>query len=176
MKLRLVIVLILLWLLVILLLTAWTRQAWAHQPVRPDPEELCAWLPVPDCVTRVTLALTDEDHLHASISASGPTSPIYRGMGTGAETWRPLVSEYWPADTIDRAICVIEWESGGNPDAKNPDSSARGLFQIMASVWAPTFGVSYDDLYDPDLNTRLAYRIYQIQGWGAWQAVNRGKC
>jgi hypothetical protein len=38
----------------------------------------------------------------------------------------------------------------------------------MASVWAPTFGVSYDSLYDPELNVALARRIYDIQGWGAW--------
>ena len=101
---------------------------------------------------------------------------LYRGVGTNTEQWRPLVATHWPAPLVDTAMCLMQYESGGNPDAKNPESSARGLFQIMASVWAPTFGVSYDDLYDPELNVRLAHRIYETQGWTAWSPYNRGLC
>lgn len=90
--------------------------------------------------------------------------------------WEPLVAQYWPDELIDWALCVISWESGGNPDARNQHSTASGLFQIMAHVWADSFGVSYDDLYDPVVNTRLAYRIFEIQGKQAWAAHNRGVC
>ena len=92
---------------------------------------------------------------------STPTIPA-------VEQWRSLVAAYWPAELVDTALCIIEKESRGNPAAKNPRSTARGLFQILASLWAPYFGVSFDALYDPGVNVQLGYRIYQRQGWGAW--------
>lgn len=99
-----------------------------------------------------------------------------RGMGTNVEQWRGLVAAHFPADQIDRALCIMSYESGGNPQAKNPTSSARGLMQILASLWAPHFGVSYDALYDPETNIRLARRIYDSQGWWAWSPYKRGRC
>lgn len=100
----------------------------------------------------------------------------YRGIGSDAERWRPLVAEYFPADQVDTALCVVGWESGGNPDAKNPRSSARGLFQVLAALWAPHFGISADALYDPVVNVRVASQIWGSQGWGAWSARKRGIC
>ena len=100
----------------------------------------------------------------------------YRGMGTNVAVWEPLVTLYFDPDEVPTAMCLMDYESGGNSDAKNPISSARGLFQILASLWAPYFGVSYDDLYDPELNIRLAKRIYDAQGWSAWSPWNRGAC
>jgi len=91
------------------------------------------------------------------------------------EQWRELVSVYWGEDT-EQALCIISHESGGNANAKNPKSSARGLFQILGSLWAPHFGVSYEALYDPELNVCLAREIYLVQGWGAWSPYNRGLC
>lgn len=85
----------------------------------------------------------------------------------GVEQWRGLVEAYFPGE-VERALRVMHCESRGDPNAKNPSSSARGLFQIMASIWAPHFGVTYDALYDPDTNVRLAAQIRDIQGWSAW--------
>ena len=62
------------------------------------------------------------------------------------EYWRPLVVAYWPAETVDQALCLLGLESGGDPNADNPNPTARGLFQILASLWAPHFGVSPNDL------------------------------
>lgn len=93
----------------------------------------------------------------------------------GVERWRPLVAEHFPNQT-DRALCIMEHESRGNPNAKNPNSSARGLFQILASLWAPHFNVSYQQLYDPETNVRLAREIYDMQGWRAWSPYKRGEC
>lgn len=100
--------------------------------------------------------------------------PTNRGMGSDVEQWRSLVSRYFT--DVDMALCVIRYESGGNSNAKNPRSSARGLFQILASLWAPHFGVSYEDLYDPETNVRLAAEIQATQGWRAWAVVWKGKC
>lgn len=107
---------------------------------------------------------------------------MYRGMGNGTtdvEQWRPLVAGHFSdlgQETVETALCVMRYESGGNHNAKNPTSSARGLMQILASLWAPHFGVSYNDLYKPELNLYIARQIYDSLGWGAWSAYNRGRC
>ena len=74
-----------------------------------------------------------------------------------------------PTEVADHLETVVfEHESAGDPDADNPRSSATGLFQILASSWAPHFGVSEAQLYDPLINARLAREILDIQGWRAW--------
>ena len=97
---------------------------------------------------------------------AGP--PSVGTVPVGVEQWRNLVAAYWPAGLVDTALCIIDKESRGNPSAKNPRSTARGLFQILASLWAPHFGVTYNALYNPELNIRLAYKVYLLQGWRAW--------
>ncbi len=92
------------------------------------------------------------------------------------ERWRPLVSIHFPEDQIDRALCIIRHESNGDPDADNPRSSARGLFQILGSLWAPHYGIDRTDLYDPLINTRLAADIWENYGWSAWSPYQRGAC
>jgi hypothetical protein len=108
---------------------------------------------------------------HGSVSTVGPTDTTHRGMGTNTEQWRGLVAVYFGNET-DRALCVMERESGGNPDARNPTSGAAGLFQIMPFWWEAYGG----DRYDPIDNTALAKRIRDEQGWTAWAAYNRGGC
>lgn len=101
--------------------------------------------------------------------------PISRyTIGYSVEQWRPLVSQHF--EDVETALCLMEHESRGNPNAKNPTSSARGLFQILGSLWAPHFGIAKDDLYDPELNIRLAAEIYEMQGWWAWSPYQRGLC
>lgn len=130
----------------------------------------------PECIEAATTPReTDEDaHIHV-VRKPKPTDTTYRGMGSDTERWRPLVAAYFGSET-DLALCVVEHESGGNPEAKNPTSTARGLFQILASLWAPHFGVSYSDLYDPELNVMLAKQIRDAQGWNAWSVYKKGLC
>ena len=98
-------------------------------------------------------------------------------MGNGdVEQWRPLVAGQFPPEQVDNALCVINSESGGNPDAKNPRSEARGLFQVMASVWASHYGVSYADLYSPEINSYVAAQIWSDSGWKPWSGRTRGNC
>lgn len=92
------------------------------------------------------------------------------------EGWRPLVAGYFPADQVDRALCIIWHESRGNPNADNPTSSATGLFQVLASLWAPHYGVTTAQLYNPETNTRIAAAIWRSQGWWAWSPYKRGEC
>lgn len=100
-------------------------------------------------------------------------SVVFEQMVDPVERWRPLVSRYFPADDVDTAMCILRHESGGDPDADNPRSSATGLFQILASGWAPHFNVSVDQLFEPTTNVRLAREILDIQGWTAWTTYRR---
>lgn len=78
------------------------------------------------------------------------------------EQWRGLVASY-PGWDVDRMLRIMDCESGGNPWAKNPRSSATGLFQVMASIW-------HDgrDLYDPYVNIDVAHYVWTEQGYRAW--------
>lgn len=105
-------------------------------------------------------------------SSGGPD----RGLGGNVEQWRGLVAQYFAPGEVDTALCLMRHESGGNPNAKNPRSSARGLMQVLASLWAPHFGVSYEALYDPSTNLSIAAQIHDQQGWWAWSPYGRGLC
>lgn len=104
------------------------------------------------------------------------SSSTHRGMGSNVERWRSLVAAHFRAEDVERVLCLMAHESGGNPNAKNPRSSARGLMQILGSLWAPHYGVAADDLYDPNLNLAIARDIRDSQGWQAWSPYNRGLC
>ena len=105
-------------------------------------------------------------------------SHSHSGMGNGnVEQWRPLVAKYFAWEDVDRALCLMGYESGGNPNAKNPTSTATGLMQIMHSVWKETFGVTHrSEWTDPELNIYAASVIRATQGWTAWAPYNRGLC
>ncbi|MGH8916515.1 MAG: transglycosylase SLT domain-containing protein [Acidimicrobiia bacterium] len=95
--------------------------------------------------------------------------------GEGVERWRDLAAVYFAPDELDRVLCLMAKESGGDPDARNTDSGASGLMQVMPS-WAPVFGYEPEDLYDPIVNLWIAGQIRQRQGWGAWTPYLRGSC
>jgi len=101
---------------------------------------------------------------------------VHEQIADPVQRWRPLVEEHFPAEEVDTALCIIGHESGGNPLADNPQSSASGLFQVLGSLWAPRFGVARDQLFEPELNTRLASDIWEQQGWWAWSPYQRGAC
>lgn len=68
----------------------------------------------------------------------------------------------------NEALKVMHCESGGNPKAKNKESTATGLFQIMASV----HGVRRDWLMNPTVNIQIAKALYDASGWEPWRASN----
>lgn len=96
-------------------------------------------------------------HTHSARSSNPPGS-AGTGMGTNVEQWRGLVEGYF-GDYTDEALRVMACESGGNPNAKNPRSSASGLFQVLGG-WADRFGYARSDLFVPEVNVSIAKRLF----------------
>lgn len=94
--------------------------------------------------------------------------------GSGVEGWRLLVEQFFEPDDVDRALRIIECESHADPLAKNPNSSASGLFQHLASQWAPraeAIGAPHADVFDPIANVAAAaWLVYEGGGWFHWNA------
>ncbi len=69
------------------------------------------------------------------------------------------------ADLLSRIAGV---ESAGNPNAKNPNSSATGLFQITKPTWmslvskyGKDYGVTMKDITDPESNAIMGAKLMQ---------------
>jgi hypothetical protein len=118
---------------------------------------------------------------HASVSeppsSSGARSNVNRGMGSDVEQWRNLVATHFAPELVETALCVMAHESGGNPNAKNPISTAAGLFQFLQSTWDQMVpdsvaGGSYASgaPYDPEKSVRSAAWLQAAEGWSQWNA------
>lgn len=87
---------------------------------------------------------------------------------------------------FDTAIAVCLAESGGDPLNKNPNSSAKGLWQIMESVhgamikeeqkrWQAELQTpKTPNVFEPHVNTSVAMRLWQSRQWAPWEAYNNG--
>jgi len=94
---------------------------------------------------------------------------VHRGMGNDVEQWQPLVEIYFGVNT-DAALRVMACESGGNPEAKNPSSSASGLFQFLASTWKKVTGENYPgNVFDGESNIAAAAELSGGgSDWSQW--------
>lgn len=91
---------------------------------------------------------------------------------TGVEDWRPLVEQFFAPRHVRRALRVIACESGGRANAKNPTSTASGLFQHLGSLWperSAKAGWAGADVFDPVANVAVAaWLVYGDGGWSHW--------
>ena len=78
--------------------------------------------------------------------------------------WRPLVAEYFPAEEVETALCVMYGESRGDPNAAS-GTGAEGLMQVL-QYWKEPSGVT--DHFDVNQNMHAARYVWDIQGWRAW--------
>lgn len=69
----------------------------------------------------------------------------------------------WPPAQWPTLFYVIDRESGGNPHAQNPTSSASGLLQFLSSWWYGKW-----DPMDPYQNLRHGYLAWRQVGWQPW--------
>ena len=98
-----------------------------------------------------------------------PPRAVYRA---GVEQWRPLVATYFRPGDVDRALRIMGCESGGDPNAANSRSSARGLMQHLGKYWAKrsaAAGWAGASIFDPTANVAVAAWLRdQPGGWGHW--------
>jgi Transglycosylase SLT domain len=104
-----------------------------------------------------------------------PEQPVDTGMGEDVEQWRSLVVAHFGTELADTALCLMQHESGGNPNAQNSSSGASGLMQVLPS-WAGKFGYAESDLFIPDVNLSISKALYDDGGWSHWVPYNRGAC
>lgn len=97
------------------------------------------------------------------------SDPVHQGMGSNVEQWRSLVEAYFGAN-VDAALRVMACESGGNPNAANPRSSASGLFQFLASTWERTTGEDYPgSVFNGEANIAAAAELSSSgSDWSQW--------
>jgi hypothetical protein len=80
-----------------------------------------------------------------------------------AQDYQDLICGYpWPCD---QAMRVMRCESSGDPRAYNAGN--YGLYQING-VHGAMVGWELSQLYVPEVNVDVAYRLYSAQGWGPW--------
>ena len=105
-----------------------------------------------DWLNAITGPVTQRQH------GSTFTMAGYHGAWIEHEFWRAVVAEHFGANT-NRALAVMGCESGGNPNAKNPYSSASGLFQHLATYWperSAQAGLAGASIWSPSANIAVA--------------------
>lgn len=84
--------------------------------------------------------------------------------GSGAARWMPLARlAGWPKSCLPHLTYIIARESGGNPRAKNPASTASGLLQFLSSWWRGKWNP-----FDPYQSLRHGYKAWRQVGWQPW--------
>jgi len=97
--------------------------------------------------------------------------------------WAPTVCAVFDPIDASTALCVISYESGGDPDSMNPDDPGRGSFglmQINSDWWIGSeyhermvkwFGRDDETYLDPAVNIGAAALLVNdpdLTGWHAW--------
>ena len=108
----------------------------------------------------------------ASASATGePTAaPTSNYVPTGnCGGWEGTIAAHFPADQVGKACRVMMCESGGNPTAANPRSTASGLFQFLDSTWVNTTGTPAPaSAYSGPTQVAAAAKLWRSSGWSPW--------
>jgi len=74
--------------------------------------------------------------------------------------------------TISQMIEIARAESQFNEKAKNPNSTAKGVFQIISSTWK--HNKCDGDIFKAEDNIRCAYKIQERSGFNQWEVFTNG--
>jgi len=106
-----------------------------------------------------------------------PTTQAPTVFWDNVERWRPAVTEavfaFGGGDAdVHRFLRIMQCESAGLPDAKNPNSSASGLMQHLTRYWddrAERAGRPGADVFDPAANIWVSAWLALAAPGGGWQ-------
>lgn len=73
---------------------------------------------------------------------------------------------------VELALGIARCESGLNPNAKNPHSTASGVYQFIKSTWSHTtkklLWEGKQDVFDPKLNIIAGIYLIKTEGPKHW--------
>ena len=134
---------------------AWSVSATAGMTV----SQIVAWREMVEAHDR---PVEEEAQLTTPIS----THPI--------ERWRPMVESRFAPIDVPWAMRVLACESNGDPYAKNPRSTASGLFQFLRGTWdSVAIPLGYGShssgaVFDPAANIHSAAWLFYAEGPHHW--------
>lgn len=80
-----------------------------------------------------------------------------------------MIAAHFPPEQHATACRVMMCESGGNPSAQNPRSTASGLWQFLNGTWESTTGTPAPaSAYSPSQQTAAAAALWRSSGWRPW--------
>jgi hypothetical protein len=80
-------------------------------------------------------------------------------------------------DLAPRLDCIINGESGWDPNQQNRSTRAAGLAQFLPSTWAATpQGQEGLSPFEPLPNIDAAIWLARTKGWTQWQVYVQGRC
>ena len=153
------------------------------EPVEDHPQPLTDVLApgwdddLPTTTTPGTTSTTTTTPTTTSTTTT-TTAPAHPGAYRATvEVWREEVQfaiSYWGgnAGDVDRFLRIMECESGGDPLAKNPTSSASGLMQHLTRYWderAAAAGMPDGDVFDGRTNIYVSAWLALAAPGGGWQ-------
>jgi SLT domain-containing protein/phage-related protein len=97
------------------------------------------------------------------------------GDMSGVDNWLKAALSYtkMPSDWLEPLKWIIGHESGGDPHAKNPHSTASGLFQMIDTTWADARDKSLpNDIWNPIINAIAGIRYIADRYGNANNAVD----
>lgn len=104
------------------------------------------------------------------------TTTTTRAPSPSPDQWRELVSRYFAAADVDKALRVIYCESRGRADVVRQGGTASGLFQHLPRYWSSrssAAGIPGADILDPEANVLVAAWLFYRDGWRHWPTCGR---
>lgn len=109
----------------------------------------------------ILLGLALDAHATENPCAPGGEAPNFACFSPNPETRaRVHITHAFPEEEVETAMRVSWCEARWIETAKNPTSSASGLFQLLRTWWGGKF-----DPFDPWLNSVEAARLVAADGW-----------